>query len=264
MPPNKRNLRSTPPAKTTPVSKKRSRQTALTEVDDDNTRAVMSRIAELEQRLAAATTNNPAPLVSAPPAPRSGPTQDEVNDMRSRGREVLEKYMKEGKIKSGDTSSLLKDGVLPQLLNEIMAATPNVPRRQVSMYITTRLAYIKNTKTTEGRWKQKFTETNPEGYFCRYEGPAKGYRIFGRSDHLITPEETQTILEYQAAGRPKEGPLHEKFTSINGCTKDSIPDDEVEEDEKVLVKKEVQKEEKPAVRFLTVPFLWNNRSQALE
>ncbi|KAK3248498.1 hypothetical protein CYMTET_42041 [Cymbomonas tetramitiformis] len=115
------------------------------------------------------------------------------------------------------------------------------------MYVTTRLAYLKNTKNTEGRWKQKSTQTHPQGYFCRYEGPARGFRIFGRPDNLITPAETQAILDFQAAGRPKTGPIFDKVKAIDGWTDESIPDDEFHAgDEKKLVAKTEEPAKKAA------------------
>jgi len=187
----------------------------------------------------------------------SGPTQEDVNDMRSRGREVIEKYMSDGLIPVGSTTSQLKPGVVSKLVDEILIRTPNIPRRQASMYVTTRLAYLKNTQNTDGRWKQKFTQAYKEGYFCRYEGPAKGFRIFGRKDNLITPAETQAILDFQAAGRPKTGPIFDKVKAIQGWTDESIPDDgfSADGDEK----KPVVKTEEPAVSSVC----WH-RSQPLE
>ncbi|KAK3262000.1 hypothetical protein CYMTET_29122 [Cymbomonas tetramitiformis] len=204
----------------------------------------MARLADMEKKLATATSNTvPVPVQSSviqaqQPPSMSGPSQDDVNDMRPRGREVIEKYMSAGTIPAGSTTTQLKPGVLSNILDEMLLRTPNIPRRTASMYVTSRLAYLKNTKNTEGRWKQKFTQTHPQGYFCRYEGPARGFRIFGRPDNLITPAETRAILDFQAADRPKAGPIFDKVKAIDGWTDESIPDDEFNAgDEKKLVVK---------------------------
>ncbi|KAK3287893.1 hypothetical protein CYMTET_4626 [Cymbomonas tetramitiformis] len=210
----------------------------------------MARIAEMEQRLSShpQSSNPPAAVVMQTAGGVAGPTQDDINDMRSHGRDIIEKRMEKGDIPVGATSSRLKSSLVRDVIEEIHAVTPSVPKRQVSMYLTSRLAYLKNTKATEGRWKQKFTKQFPDGYFARYEGPARGFRLFGRAESLITAAETEAILDFQEAGRPKSGPLYDAVKSINGWTKESIPDDGQGEEEEKKVKVEEpppQKQKEP-------------------
>ena len=264
----RRSDRNTPPPKQTVKKKllvRSPRQSALTDTKDSTTRALMARIAEMEQRLSShpQSSNPPAAVVMQTAGGVAGPTQDDINDMRSHGRDIIEKRMEKGDIPVGATSSRLKSSLVRDVVEEIHAVTPSVPKRQVSMYLTSRLAYLKNTKATEGRWKQKFTKQHPDGYFARYEGPARGFRLFGRGESLITAAETEAILNYQEAGRPKSGPLYDAVKSINGWTKESIPDDGEGEEEEKKVKVEEpppQKQKVCTAAGTVVPNNWNCES----
>jgi len=150
-------------------------------------------------------------------AAEADPGNQVLNGMKEDAREIIEEWQKKGYIPRG-TVCVIGPVFHTKVSKHIQSRHPQVPLRLVKQYVTNRLSYLKNNVEGPGRWKFKITVDYPKGFYIRYNGPAAGYRIFGKKD-WPTVEETEACLAVAtgiAEGKPlTEGSDFELFKGLD-------------------------------------------------